>query len=340
MGFKRVAIIGTNHISLSIALALKEEKEAPEIVGYNAEKVAADLARAQGAFDRVERKPGPACQDADLVIIAVPLTAIRETFADIAPHLAPGCLVTDIARLKAPVMQWAEELLPDNVTFIGGHLILNPAVAGLEPLEGLDEASDDLLTEALYCFTTPPRISNTVIDALTDLADTLDAHPFFIDVTEHDGLQAGVEGLPDLLSIALLRATMDTPGWEEMRKFAGHRFATATQITTETTKIDERHTAAFLNREHIIRRLNVLLVELVHLRDVLSKDDAELVEETFVDAIQGWEAWTGDRKRGMWVGEQSLGSDQVPSLGKQIRTMFLGDRPSQRQEDAQHPRKK
>lgn len=336
MNFKRIAIIGTNCISLSIALKLKAQKEPPEIVGYDADKVAADLARAQGAFDRVERKPDRACQDADLVIVAVPLADVRETFTAIAPHLKPGCLVTDTARLKTPVMRWAEELLPENVIFVGGHPIINPAIVGLEPLEGgdlesrLDEASDDLLAEALYCFTTPPGLPNPVINALDDLAQTLDAHPFFIGVTEHDGLQSGVEGLPDLLSIALLRATVDTPGWEEMRKFAGHRFATATAVATEGDDMHERHTAIFLNREHIVRRLNVLLTELVYLRDLLSKDDAELVEKTFTKAVEGREQWIMERERGMWAGEQAISSDQIPTLSKQIRQMFLGRRPSRR----------
>ena len=65
------------------------------------------------AVDRVERQPGRACRNADLVIVAVPLPAMRETFAAIAPHLQPGCLVTDTAFLKAPVMRWAKELLPE-----------------------------------------------------------------------------------------------------------------------------------------------------------------------------------------------------------------------------------
>jgi prephenate dehydrogenase len=341
MNSTRIAIIGTNCISLSIALALKAQNEPPEIVGYDADRIAADLARARGAFDRVEREPGRACQDADLVIVAVPLSAIRQVFTDIAPHLAPGCLVTDIARLKAPVMRWAEELLPENVTFVGGHPIINPAIVGSDPwVDGdienrFDEASDDLLTEALYCFTTPPGISSEVINALTTLAQALGAQPFFVDVTEHDGLQAGVDGLPDLLSIALLRATIDTPGWEEMRKFAGHRFATATAITTEHVDVDERHAAVFLNREHVLRRLNVLLTELVYLRDILSQDDAELLGKTFVEAAEGREHWTGQRGRGMWVGEQSVSPDQVPGMSRTIRRMFLGERPGRRREDAQ-----
>jgi len=330
MNWKRIAIIGTNCITLSIALRLKTEKEPPEIVGYDADKIAADLARAQGAFDRVERRPGNACQDANLVIVSVPLAEIRETFMDIAPHLKPGALVTDTAHLKAPVMEWARELLPENVLFIGGHPILNPAIAGLEPMQGLDEASDDLLTEALFCFTTPPGVSDTVINTLVELAHTFDAQPFFIDVTEHDGLQSGVEGLTDLLAIALLRSTVDTPGWQEMRKFAGHRFAVATQAVEDAR---ERHAAIFLNREHILRRLNVLLAELVHLRDVLTKNDPKLLEETFTGAAEGRALWLTERERGMWVREQSPGVDQVPSLGRQMRQMFLGERPGRPTQD-------
>ena len=340
MDFKRIAIIGTNCISLSIALSLKAEKEPLEIVGYDADRIPAELARAQGAFDRIERKPDRACQDADLVFVAVPLTDIRETFTAIAPSLAPGCLVIGTARLKGPVMQWAEELLPSDATFVGGHLILNPAIAGLDPLLGLDEASDDLLAESLFCLTPPPGVSSAVINALDDLALMLDAHPFFIDVTEHDGLQSGVVGLPDLLSIALLRSTVDTPGWEEMRKFAGARFATATAAAEQDDNEQERYKAIYLNREHIVRRLNVLLTELFSLRDMLSQDDEELVIETFTKAAENREQWMGDRARGMWVREQSLKSDQIPTLGKQIRQMFLGKRPDSREEDIKKARKK
>jgi prephenate dehydrogenase len=309
MLFKQIAIIGSDYISVSIALKLKTLKEPPEIIGYDTKSLAADLARAKGAFDQVERKPGRACKDADLVIVAVPLTDVRETFAAIAPHLKAGAFVTDTAPLKAPVMRWAEELLPKKAYFAGGHPILNPAVVGLEPAGGLDEASADLLREALYCFTVPSGISDTVLDVFARLARMLDANPFFIDVTEHDGLQAGIDNLPELLSIALLRATIDTPGWREMRKFAGHRFA--------------------------------LLTELVHLRDLLSQEDANLLEETFAQAAGGREQWMAERRQGMWIKEHALSSNQLPSLslGRQVRQMFLGERLGRRLEDEQDPDK-
>ena len=327
MDFKQVAIIGTDCISVSIALGLKAQEESLQIVGYDADTVAADLARARGAFDRVERKPGRACQDADLVIVAVPLTAIRETFAAIAPHLQPGCLVTDTARLKAPVMHWADELLPESVFFVGGHPVLNPAIVGLEPSEGLDAASADLLKGALYCLTALARTSGAVTDTFARLVKSLEAHPFFIDVTEHDGLQAGVEGLPDLLGIALLRATVDTPGWQEMRKLACYRFAAATGTTDD---IHERHTAVFLNRQNVLLRLNALLSELVRLRDLLTHDDAEGLEAVFVAAVEGRKRWIDGREQGMWGREGGVSTKQVPTAGEQVGRMFLGERLSTR----------
>ena len=321
MDFRRVAIIGTDCISVSIALGLKAQKEPPEIIGYHTKAVTADLARAQGAFDRVERKPDRACQNADLVIVSMPLPVTRETFATIAPHLQPGCFVTDTACLKAPVMCWAEEFLPESVSFAGGHLIPNPAIVGFDPLEGLEAASADLLKGALYCFITPPQTSSAVMHVLSELAGALEAHPFFIDATEHDGLQAGVEGLLDLLAVALLRTGVDTPGWREMRKFAGYRFALATETANDAY---ECHAAVFLNRENVLRRLDVLLRELSHLRDLLTHDDAEPLEKTFAAAIEGRTRWIEEREQGMWTKEHAPNTDHTPTAGGRIGRLIFG----------------
>lgn len=324
MDFKQVTIIGADCISVSIALALKAQAQPPKIIGYDTDRAKADLARAKGAFDRMERMPGPACRNADLVIVAVPLPVISEIFAAIAPHLQPGCFVTDIAHLKSPVLRWAEEFLPQNVHFVGGHPILNPAIVGSRSLDELETASGDLLKETLYCLIPPAGVSGAVIDIFSGLALALGAQPFFIDVTEHDGMQAGVEGLPDLLAVALLQATVDTPGWQEMRKFADRRFADATSAADPA---HERSTAVFLNRQNVLLRLNALLGELAHLRDLLIQEDADALEDVFVATAEGRTRWLEERKRGMWIIERAIRMNDVPSAGEQFKRMFLGGRP-------------
>ena len=323
MDLDRVAIIGVDCISASIAMGLKAQKDSPTIIGYGIDAVAVDVARGKGAFDRTERKLDRAVRGADLVIVAVPLSAVRETFAEIGPRLKPGCCVTDTARLKAPVMRWAEELLPEGTHFMGGHPIPNPAIAGLKPLEGLEDAGADLLKGALYCFTPPTRTASVVIDTVTDLAATLEAQPFFIDVTEHDGLQAGVEGLPNLLSVALLLATVDTPGWQEMQKFAGYRFAAATEAAVNVHQLE---TAVFLNRENVVLRLNGLLSELVRLRELLTESDAEALGEILAAAADGRAGWIRERKTGVWGQEITVNADQIPTPGERVAGLFLGER--------------
>jgi prephenate dehydrogenase len=322
MNSNRVTIIGINLISASIALGLQDYEDPIEVVGYDADRAVADLAKVRGVFDDVRRKPGPACEGARLVVVAEPLADIEKAFAAISPHLEEGAVVTDTARLKAPVLRWAENLLPERAAFVGGHLILNPAVIGLQSLEGLADASAELLEEALYCFTPFPNTSSASIDVCTWLAYTLGAHPFFIDVTEHDGLQAGIEGLPDLLTLALLRATMDRPGWEEMRKFAGRRFAVATEAIDDVSK---RHPALFLNRENLVHRLDALIEELVYLRDVLRGADEEALAETSTAAAESRSRWMKERRQGMWVEKDAFDRRDVPNAAQQLGRMIFGN---------------
>lgn len=346
MKLERVAIVGADPISISIALKLKELSSdkgkggALHITGYDADARTADLARAYGAFDKVERRPGPTCRNADLVIISVPLAAMRDIFAEIATYLQPGSLVTDTARLKAPVMRWASELLPPNVFFVGGHPVINPSVLGAEPLESgragaqLEKADASLLKGALYCLTPADNTPAEVIDFFSALALELGTYPYFIDVTEHDGLQVGVEALPDLLAVALLRATMDTPGWQEMRKFAGYSFATATATAASPEReARERHTAILLNREHIVQRLNILVHELILLRDMLAQGETGALESIFAAAMEGRAHWIADRMQGMWGREGYTGMEQVPSAGDQFRHMFFGEMLSRRRRE-------
>lgn len=321
MNVDRVAVIGIDSLSASIALGLRAQDASLKIIGYDESSVVADLAHARDVFDQVESEPGQACQDADLVIISVPLSSVQETFASIASQLQPGCVVTDTLRLKAPIVRWAEESLPETVSFIGGHPILNPALIDMGALEDLDDARADLLKEALYCFIIPPGASQQAIETCSELSRTLEAHPFFIDAAEHDGLQAGVEGLLDVLTVALLRASLDAPGWHEMRKFADRTFATATQAIDAAA---ERQADTFLNRENIIHRLDLLVEELMRLRNLLARGDDQALAQAFADAAEGRERWIKDRQRGMWVKDGTINTRDVAGVGEQIGQMLFG----------------
>lgn len=324
MSFDRIAVIGVDCISASMALGLKKHKPTPEVVGYDENPFLAELAQKKGAFDRIVRQLGQAVSaDTDLVIVSVPLSKMRETFTVLASRLPAGCLVTDTARLKAPVMQWAAELLPEDVCFVGGHVLPNPALVGLRTFDDVEEADAQLLNGALYCFTVPSHLPETIVARLAELAERLAAQPFFIDVTEHDGLEAGIGDLPDLLAVALLLATVGTPGWQEMRKFAGQRFAAATESVEAGA---EHRLALFLNRENLLLRLNALLLELIRLRELLKSGDIAALEEVCATAAALRADWLEQLKRGLWGPENLPSMADVPTAGERIGRLFVGER--------------
>ncbi len=120
----RITIIGLGLIGASIGLALSREQRDFEIVGHDKSPAAAGQAKKLQAVDKTDWNLISACEGAGLVILALPLGAIRETMQALAGELAAGAVVLDTASVKAPVQAWADELLPPTVTFVGTHPIV------------------------------------------------------------------------------------------------------------------------------------------------------------------------------------------------------------------------
>ena len=113
---RRITIIGTGCIGTSLGLALRQSRDADrlEIVGHDRELGHAREALRLGGLDRVELNLDLALNKARLIIVAVPLGSLRETLEDVARLLEPelGVVVTSIAPLMGPALDWAGELLP------------------------------------------------------------------------------------------------------------------------------------------------------------------------------------------------------------------------------------
>ena len=119
--FGSVAIIGLGLIGGSLGLALRQAQPLVKIVGWDQGETVVMAAVERGVITTGASTLGAAVRNADLVVVATPVLAVRGVFEQIAPHLKPGALVTDVASTKAQVVAWATELLPSHVTFVGGH---------------------------------------------------------------------------------------------------------------------------------------------------------------------------------------------------------------------------
>ena len=141
----RITIVGMGLIGTSLGLALKKADLGLEIVGTDRDRAVSGTAKRMGACDSTQNNPLDAIRGARMVILATPVGGIREMLKLYGPELEPGVIVTDTGSTKAEVLAWAEEFLPDTVSFVGGH-----PMAGKE-LSGPVAAEADLFQNATYC---------------------------------------------------------------------------------------------------------------------------------------------------------------------------------------------
>lgn len=194
--FKRITIIGVGLIGGSLALAIKQRFPSVHITGVDKSDI---LKRAlkRKAIDTAERSIERAVHLANLVIIATPVSVIKNLLPRIAQAVPPHALITDTGSVKQTIVKQAEHFFP-NGNFIGGH-----PMAGSE-FSGIDAAHPLLFQNAIYLLTPSRSTKNQSLHLLARFFSALDARVLIIDPSTHDSIVAAVSHLPQLAAVALM----------------------------------------------------------------------------------------------------------------------------------------
>lgn len=320
----KVTILGLNRIGASLGLALASMKEQLVRVGNDREHGIARKAEKMGAIDKIVINLHAAVDDADIVILALPVDQIRATLEQIAPDLKAGVVVVDTSPVKAGVAQWVQELLPAERYFISLTPSLNAAVL-LDPNIGVEGARADLFKDSLMLITSPPGTDESALNLANNLTKIVGATALYSDMVESDGLLAATHLLPGLVSAALINATIDQPGWREGQKVASRSFAQATELALHLEEDTNLGQSAVLNAENTARMIDAVIVELRKLRDALKNGEAEQVEERLQHAQEMRRQWWHLRQKGNWE-PRSDKEVHLPTGGEIIGRLF-GIRP-------------
>lgn len=305
----RITIIGLGYIGASLGLAMKQSKISnADIVGYDCVPDATMQAQKAGAVTRIEPFLSSAVSNAELVIIATPVGAVREILEQIAKFLPAGCTVTDTANTKAEVLRWASDILPSNVDFIGGH----PLVKRSWPQE-LDVHAN-LFQERPYCLIPAQGTSPDAVSRMTQLVKLIGANPLFIDAAEHDAFVAGAELLPIILSCAWASVTTHSPQWNEMSGFVTDHSHTLAGLTASA--LEQKVEACLSNMAGISRWLDEYIGELQRLRNMMG-DEKDALRKALLQCCR-----IGNGRSGRIIPAESL----IPSAKESISALFLGER--------------
>jgi len=280
--FQRVAIIGLGLIGNSIGLALHTANAAQQIVGYDSNKHLAHDARKSGAIDQSYSLLADAIRGSEFIILTIPINSMRSCFQDIATIASSGTVITDVASTKAQVISWAEEYLPTSVFFVGGHPIIN---------KDINEdrlASAALFKNRVYCLTPTKRTSSAALDTVMKLIEILDAQVRFLEPAEHDGLVAGVNHMPFVISTILLNTVVGSPSWIDAAFVAEKSMYEMSQLSNNHPEV--YRDICLTNSEALSRWLGEYIIELSTFRDQLMLHDSNLIQ-TFNRSKELREQW-------------------------------------------------
>ncbi len=261
----------------SLARAVKASNLPWRVRGVARNPQTRRAALASGAVDEACATAAEAAPGADLVVIALPVRAVPDAARELAPHLAPGTVVTDVGSTKAALTRGVEAVLPPGVPFVGGH-----------PIAGTEESGFTASFAGLYrgarCLLTPGATSTPeAVATVRGLWEGVGMRVDVMDAAAHDRILAVISHLPHVVAYALVNAAAQAdaalPG---LLSYTGGGFR-------DFTRIAASHPAMWRdicldNREEVLRALDEFLAEAGRLRSLIAAGDDAGLEEAFAAA--------------------------------------------------------
>ncbi len=279
LNLQQITIVGCGLLGGSFALALRRAGYTGSITacgGSRSVKVAVE----RGIVDAVETSfdEGANC-DAGLLFLAAPIGGIIDFLKSHAPQIKPGAVVTDAGSTKVEICRVAQEFLPKDVTFIGGH-----PMAGSEHT-GVEYARADLFDGAMWALMKEEIVDEARWQQLQTLLETLGARPLLTQPAQHDDAVALISHLPQLVASSLadllnteseLARRLAASGWRDMTRLAGSSWSMWRDI-------------CLTNQPNISNALESLIVELQQLKEALDIRDFNQVRDLFTAANESVE---------------------------------------------------
>ena len=276
---KKIVILGLGLIGGSLARALTSRQVPCEIVAVGRNESLLQLALQDGSITSYTLDAQIACQDADIVIIAVPVLSILEQLRQIAPVLPAHAIVTDVASVKQAVIDAVAEVFGNvPASFVPGH-----PIAGSEQ-SSYTAAKADLFVNRKVILTPLEHTDPAALGLVRQLWELSGAQVLEMTVAHHDEVLAATSHLPHLLAYALVDTLSQQGESEEIFRYAAGGFRDFTRIASSDPVM--WRDIFLTNGPATVAILDKYMEDLQRLRRALVDGDAALLFDTFSRAKQ------------------------------------------------------
>ena len=281
-----VCIIGTGLIGGSLALALRRAGFCREIVGAGRTETTLIRAVELGVVDRYDTRIALAAQNADIVVVCVPLGAMQAVFEQISAGEIESTVITDAGSAKQSVIRDAESVFGESYpNFVAGH-----PIAGTEQ-SGVEAAFAELYQQRRVILTPTQETSVEALDLVRDMWQAAGAEVETMSAEHHDLVLAGTSHLPHLLAFGLVDCLNNLEDVDEIFRFAAGGFRDFTRIASSDPVM--WRDICVSNRDDVMAMMKRYFAEMDKMYDALKTNDGEKLKEIFERAKKARDAFMG-----------------------------------------------
>jgi len=283
--FEQLGLIGCGLMGGSFALALKRAGLVKRVVGYSKSPSTTERARQMGVIDIEAPSALLAVSGADIVLIAVPVSATEATFKAIKHLVTPSMLIMDVGSTKRDVIDAGRRGLREHIgSFVPAH-----PIAGKE-LSGVEHADPDLYAGKQIILTPIERTLTVQLQKAVDVWTALGCRVLKMSPEQHDAAFAAVSHLPHLIAFALMNGITSQPQGQDYLSLAGPGFRDFTRIAAGDPKI--WRDIMISNREELLAQSKVFQRTLQAMELMISSGNGDALEGLIELASNTRANWT------------------------------------------------
>ena len=288
--FEQLGLIGCGLMGGSFALAMKKAGLVKRVVGYSKSPSTTERARQMGVIDLEAPSALMAVSGADIVLLAVPVSATEATLKAIKHLITPNMLIMDVGSTKRDVVDAARRILKDQVgVFVPAH-----PIAGKE-LSGVENSDADLYYGKQLILTPIERTQTVQLQKATDLWTALGCQVLKMAPEAHDAAYAAVSHLPHLIAFALMNAINNQPNGRDYLSLAGPGFRDFTRIAASDPHMWRDVLVA--NRQELLAQSKLFQKAMMQLEQLIVNDDQTALEAEIEKASVTRAQWRMTAKR-------------------------------------------
>ena len=282
--FEQLGLIGCGLMGGSFALALRRAGLVKRVVGYSKSPSTTERARQMGVIDVEAPSALLAVSGADIVLLAIPVSATEATFKAIRHLVGPTTLIMDVGSTKRDVVDAARRVLRENVgSFVPCHPITGKEVSGVE------HADADLYVGRQVIITPIERTLTAQLKKASDVWTAVGCHVLQMSPQAHDAAYAAVSHLPHLIAFALINSITSQERGKDYLSLAGPGFRDFTRIAASDPQMWRDILIA--NREELLAQSKIFQQSLHTFEQLISSGNNDALESLIEQASETRATW-------------------------------------------------